>query len=510
MSAPGVSAVLSIAGTDPSGGAGIQADLKSIAAHGGYGMAVVTALVAQNTTGVREVHLPPVDFLRAQLDAVSDDVRLDAVKIGMLGTASVVAEVADWLRTSAVGVPVVLDPVMVATSGDRLLEADAESAVRALLTLATVVTPNLPELGILAAEPPAADWPSALAQAGRVARAHGVTVLVKGGHLESGSSPDALVSVRADAPDGVDVVELPAERVRTRNSHGTGCSLSSALATLIASGETVAVAAALAKEWLSEALRRSEELDVGRGRGPVNHFAGSLGTLSPAARLRAGGGVREPVTSSWWRDTETVRRQTERGAFVRALADGSLAPERFDAYLAQDAIYLDGYADVLAAAALTAPDDQERAFWADAAVQCRDAEMQLHLSRLSGRAAARPWPTTVAYLDHLRTAVATGSHLRVSAAVLPCYWVYRDIGLLLHEARHPAHPYDDWLATYGDAGFDEATERAIGYAERAAAADPDGVPAAGSAFYRSTALERDFFAAPVERDLRELGVPPAR
>ena len=157
--------VLSIAGSDPSGGAGIQADLKSIAAVGGYGMAALTALTAQNTRGVRGVHVPPAEFLRAQLDAISDDIAIDAVKIGMLANAEVIAEVADWLRQHRPGV-VVVDPVMVATSGDRLLDAAAERALGELLPLADLVTPNLAELAVLAGAPaPAESWAEALEQA---------------------------------------------------------------------------------------------------------------------------------------------------------------------------------------------------------------------------------------------------------------------------------------------------------------------------------------------------------
>jgi len=184
--------VFSIAGTDPTGGAGIQADLKSIAANGGDGMAVVTALVAQNTQGVRSVHVPPPPFLLQQLEAVSDDVEIDAVKIGMLATTEVIHTVTGWLdrRTPPV---VVLDPVMIATSGDRLLDRDAEHASRELASRANLLTPNIPELAILANEPVATDWQAVLAQAGRVSARYSVLVLAKGGHLEGDKVPDALV-----------------------------------------------------------------------------------------------------------------------------------------------------------------------------------------------------------------------------------------------------------------------------------------------------------------------------
>lgn len=263
--------VLSIAGSDPSGGAGIQADLKSIAANGGYGMAVITALTAQNTQGVRGVHVPPAAFLRAQLDAVAEDITIDAVKIGMLGTVEVVGVVRSWLEQVRPPL-VVLDPVMVATSGDRLLDAQAEQALRELVRLCDLVTPNIPELAIIAGEPAAESWPQVLAQAARVSAELGVRVLAKGGHLRGSEAPDALVDARAGGT--ALVTEFAGARIDTRNTHGTGCSLSSALATRIAASGDWAAALGESKRWLSESIRAGAALGVGSGRGPVNHFAG--------------------------------------------------------------------------------------------------------------------------------------------------------------------------------------------------------------------------------------------
>lgn len=223
---PRVPRVLSIAGTDPTGGAGIQADLKSIAAHDGYGMAVVTALVAQNTRGVRSVHVPDSAFLGEQLDAVWDDVTVDAVKTGMLGTAEVVRVVVDGLRRHR---PrwLVVDPVMVATSGDRLLDRDAEAAMVDLFALADLVTPNRDELRVLA-DLAGSDATDPLDAALAVARHFDVRVLAKGGHDGGPTSDDALVT-----PDG-SVRVFTGPRVATENTHGTGCSLSSAIATTVA------------------------------------------------------------------------------------------------------------------------------------------------------------------------------------------------------------------------------------------------------------------------------------
>lgn len=287
-SAPARPRVLSIAGTDPTGGAGIQADLKSFAAHGAYGMAVVTALVAQNTQGVRSSHVPGAEFLRAQLEAVSDDVVVDAVKVGMVATAANADVITEWLAATRIPV-VVVDPVMVATSGHSLLDDDARSALVRLLGAAHLVTPNLAELAALVDEPEAATWEEALDQGARLERASGVAVLVKGGHLDGSRSPDALVT-RAG------VVEVDGPRVDTRHTHGTGCSLSSAVAALQPRLGSWEESVRTAKVWLTGALRAGEGLEVGQGRGPVDHLhhvdrfdaAGSLGDDHARERVIAG------------------------------------------------------------------------------------------------------------------------------------------------------------------------------------------------------------------------------
>ena len=258
--------VLSIAGTDPTGGAGIQADLKSIAAAGGYGMCVVTSLVAQNTQGVREIHTPPQDFLRAQLAAVFDDVAVDALKIGMLGNVETTYTVSSFLKDNRVDI-VVLDPVMVATSGDRLLTADAEEALRQFVRdHATFVTPNIPELAVLTGKQPAQTFEEAIEQGRDFAADTNVTVVVKGGHLTGDFASNALVT------PGGNVTVAEVARVYTKNTHGTGCSLSSAFATRVAIDPTPAEALTWASDWLHEAIVHADELSVGQGHGPVNHF----------------------------------------------------------------------------------------------------------------------------------------------------------------------------------------------------------------------------------------------
>ncbi|PRZ02634.1 hydroxymethylpyrimidine/phosphomethylpyrimidine kinase [Isoptericola sp. CG 20/1183] len=260
--------VLSVAGSDPSGGAGVQADLKAVAAAGGYGMAAVTALTAQSTRGVSAVHVPPPSFLAQQLDTLRADVAMDGVKIGMLASAEVAEVVARWLDGSgpAGRPPVVVDPVMVATSGDRLLEPAAEDAVRGLLDRADVVTPNVPELAVLLGDADAPSWDGVLDQALRLADRHDVLVVAKGGHLAGDEVPDALVG-----PRGV-VAELPGQRVRVSSTHGTGCSLSSGLVTRYARHGSWERALRETKSWLAGAITAGPALEVGGGRGPVDHF----------------------------------------------------------------------------------------------------------------------------------------------------------------------------------------------------------------------------------------------
>ena len=481
--------VLSIAGTDPTGGAGVQADLKSVAANGGYGMAVVTALVAQNTHGVRSVHVPPVSFLAEQLDAVSDDVEIDAVKIGMLGTAEVIETVAHWL--DRVRPPlVVLDPVMVATSGDRLLDADAENALRRLLSRADIVTPNIPELAILADAPVAVTWNDVLAQAGEVARDNGVRVLAKGGHLSGAHLPDALV----EAVDGTVVAtEFPGVRIETRNTHGTGCSLSSALATRIAATGDWVEATRDSKRWLAESIRHGAELAVGTGHGPVSHFAG----------LWARGGTRTApspaeVEAEWWDGIAGVRSGIHTLPFVRGLGDGTLDRAVFLRYLAQDALYLRDYARVLADASRLAPTSAEQAFWAGCAQGSITGELQLHESWLTDDAvrATDPDPVTTGYLDHLLATAARGDYRILIAALLPCFWIYQDVGERLHALSHPEHPYRSWLDTYADPAFAASTRTAVDIVTRCAAASDDTTRIAmWRAFRQSAEHERRFFAA---------------
>lgn len=258
---------LTIAGSDPSGGAGIQGDLKTFSALGAYGTAVLTSLTAQSTWGVTGVHVVPADFVRAQLDTLVDDVAVDAAKIGMLASTATIEAVLAFLDERPDAAPVVvLDPVMVSTAGSRLLDEDAVAPMRRLLPHVSLVTPNLPEAAVLLDTDPAEDLETMRSQAAALRRMGAPRVLVKGGHLGGDAQATDLWL------DGAGEQLLTAPRVPTVNTHGTGCALSSAIAARAPRTGSLLEATRQAKTWLTGTLRAADTLHVGHGPGPVHHL----------------------------------------------------------------------------------------------------------------------------------------------------------------------------------------------------------------------------------------------
>ncbi len=256
---------LTIAGSDSSGGAGIQADLKTFSALGVYGASAITALTAQNTQGVRAIHAVPPAFIAAQIEAVRDDLMVNAIKLGMLGNEDAIAAVADALLAWQ-GPPVILDPVMVAASGDSLLDEGAEYALRArLVALADIITPNLPEAARLLGAAVATNEKMMISQGELLLSLGARSVLMKGGH---GTGPDAVDFFL----DGKNIVRLAANRIATKNTHGTGCTLASAIAAYVARGFDLLEAVQAAKAYLTQALIEADSLSIGHGPGPVHHF----------------------------------------------------------------------------------------------------------------------------------------------------------------------------------------------------------------------------------------------
>lgn len=534
--------VLSIAGTDPSGGAGIQADLKSIAASGGYGMCVTTSLVAQNTCGVREVFTPPLEFLTAQLAAVFDDVTVDAVKIGMLGDADTIRTVRTWLSEHPVPV-VVLDPVMIASSGDRLLQAEAEQALRDLVPLVNVITPNIPELAVLCQKEPAQTFDEAHEQAANLAAATGTTVIVKGGHLCGQDAGNTAVFL-----DGT-CAHVRTPRLDSRNTHGTGCSLSSSLATRLGvellqhteAAEHTAEQSVLTSEdthralqwstrWLHESIAAGAGLQVGsgEGHGPVDHAARARrleaaasaypwhhllattdsegntldGTsperLLPVSPVPAGEAVVKPTgpwTAALWAAGGETWHQILDLPFVRALGEGTLDEDLFAFYLDQDALYLRDYSRALATLSARADTAEAQVHWAAGAHEAIAAESQLHEGWLANRARlGGPSPITMGYTNFLRASAAGDDYVVGAAAILPCYWLYEEVGAVLSSQNHADHPYAEWLSMYGGEEFAAEVARSLAEVERAfEAASPAQRVRAARAYLSACVYEREFF-----------------
>jgi hydroxymethylpyrimidine/phosphomethylpyrimidine kinase len=261
---------LTIAGSDSSGGAGIQADLKTFAALGVYGASVITALTAQNTQGVAAIHEVPPDFVTAEIDAVFSDLTVGAVKIGMLLQPAVIEAVARGLTRHKAN-NIVLDPVMVATSGDRLIGPGAAGALRRLLIpRALLITPNLPEAVALTGASPARNEQEMEAQAREILRLGARNVLIKGGHGEGAESVDLLIGQG-------EVLRLSAPRVTTRNTHGSGCTMSAAIAAGLAKGLDLVGAVQAAKAYITAAIANADRLQIGHGAGPLHHFFAQWG-----------------------------------------------------------------------------------------------------------------------------------------------------------------------------------------------------------------------------------------
>ena len=260
--------VLTVAGSDSGGGAGIQGDLKTFAALGTYGMSVITALTAQNTQGVKAIQGVPTAMIRAQWEAIMGDIGVDAIKIGMLHNKAVIETVVDLLHTLPSHIPVVLDPVMIAKGGAPLLEPSAIDTLRTcLLPCVTIITPNLPEAEMLCQQ----SFPvqeAAIAAARQLALGNVVAVVIKGGHSDDKTSSDDCVYLK----DKDDIEWLIGRRISTRNTHGTGCTFSSATAAYLARGEPIMGALEQAKRYVQGAIDMGSDYRLGTGHGPVHHF----------------------------------------------------------------------------------------------------------------------------------------------------------------------------------------------------------------------------------------------
>ncbi len=438
---------------------------------------------------MREVYTPPTDFLQAQLEAVFDDVTIDAVKIGMLGDKSYISLVQDWLKNHPVPV-VVLDPVMVATSGDRLLEKSAEDAMREFAPLADVITPNIPELAVLCDKQPASNFEEAYAQASEWSAKNNTIVIVKGGHLTL------------------------ATRIGLALREGKKLSDYS----------TVADALAWSSRWLNEAIACGKDLHVGKGHGPVNHAArnyrleldssstpwehmqtsGLDGLTAQSVVVKAHSKARKPNvepcgpwTQALWDASADVDNNIMKMPFIKALGNGTLDSDLFAFYISQDSEYLKRYSRALAAVGAKTPDNEARVHWATGAAMCIEAESQLHRDWLGSRNIsidASCSPVTLAYVNHLLASTMAEDYVIGAASILPCYWLYEEVGQILVKNNTPENPYHDWISMYSSNDFESGVRMAVKFVERAfEEAGPQARILAAQAYMTSCIYEYEFF-----------------
>ncbi|KAJ3026133.1 UNVERIFIED_CONTAM: hypothetical protein HDU68_006151 [Siphonaria sp. JEL0065] len=481
MTSPTLPRVLTIAGSDSGGGAGIQADTKTFTALGCYGTSVVTALTAQNTMGVQGIHPCPPEFVAQQLDSVLGDIGTDALKTGMLFNAAMIKVVVGKIKEHNL-TKFVLDPVMIATSGDRLLAEDAVAAIaHDLLPLALVATPNIPEAVVLCK---ALDksWSGVIETledmhlAARVLHAAGVkNVLIKGGHLPLSQPPRVTEGIRSVmvAPlvkrdngenlkycvdvlfTGEEMIEFWKEHVPTKNTHGTGCTLSAAIAACLASGKPVVQAVQEGLLFVTNAI--STSLSIGSGHGPLNHVYSIVPSKPVFTKESFIQHLKESCRKDW---DEYIDHP-----FVRGLADGTLPSESFKHYIRQDYIYLLHYARAYSLAAFKANHFEDIVSAAGVALHIAQ-ESQLHVKYCES------WGITLQELESTKEATAnlsytryflekglSGDRLDLYIAMAPCLIGYGEIGLKL--ANDPAtkregNLYWDWISNYGKEDFQQA------------------------------------------------------
>nr|WP_120492670.1 bifunctional hydroxymethylpyrimidine kinase/phosphomethylpyrimidine kinase [Corynebacterium lactis] len=535
--------VLSIAGTDPSGGAGLHADLKSIAAAGGYGMGVVTALVAQNTQGVRSVHTPDVSFLKEQLAVVTEDVEIDAVKIGMLGSREIVDVVTEWVRENRPR-NIVLDPVMIATSGDRLLDDDAVDALVTLVSEVDVITPNVPELALLAGAEPAGDYEELIEQALDFAAKNNVIVIAKTGHLSGDEAGNAVVF-----PDGRSSFST-SRRIDTKNTHGTGCSLSSALATRIGAGFAVEEALSWTTKWLNESILFADDLHVGHGHGPIDHghrarrlekaatirpghiakrfsdcddtasvspqaAASPATTATPRADSPAAGAKAPelrsffgkplsiapvgPHTTALWNLIGDIVEEIDALPAFSYFGEGTLNPEDTNLLLEQEIWYLHNIFPAISMLSIKATLPQDQILWSSLAQESLIRCLELNSDSLSYSYSElediEPTGPSLALLDAHASATAFNSYAVSAATLVAELWIVAELISNAPEVKEVGSAAEAWVESYSDESFLDTALLAVEALERALADAPRAEQLKSRAVFRRAAEhERDYFA----------------
>ena len=447
---------LTIAGSDSSGGAGIQADIKTMTMNGVFAMSAVTALTAQNTTGVSGIMEVPPEFLRQQLDMIFTDIFPDAVKIGMVSSSGLIRAISEALKFYGAR-NIVVDPVMVSTSGAKLITDDAvKTLADELLPLATIATPNIPEAEILSGMK--ISGRNDMERAGaKISTDYGCSVLVKGGHAVN-DADDVLC-------EGEKFTWFHGERIDTHNTHGTGCTLSSAIAANLAKGYTLSDAVRLAKEYISGAL--GAMLDLGKGSGPMNHAFNLTGKFAEKHDVRK---ILMASVSDIWPEYNNH-------PFVRGLETGTLDPQKFRRYIIQDYLYLEEYSKVFALGiAKTKSADTMRLF--SSVIQAiSTVEMNIHkgyMGRLGVTqeeldSASRKL-ANLSYTSYMLRIAYEEGEPEILAAILSCALSYEDIAkeIVRRNPESVSHDlYGTWIRTYSGEEYCGLNDVLVSYTEKA-------------------------------------------
>ena len=448
---------LTIAGSDSSGGAGIQADIKAMTMNGVYAMSAVTALTAQNTTGVSGIMEVPPEFLRQQLDMIFTDIFPDAVKIGMVSSSGLIRAISEALKFYGAR-NIVVDPVMVSTSGAKLISDDAvKTLADELLPLATVATPNIPEAEILSGMKISGRDDMEKAGA-KISEDYGCSVLVKGGHAVN-DADDVLC-------EGDTVTWFHGERINTTNTHGTGCTLSSAIAANLAKGYTLSDAVSLAKEYISGAL--GTMLDLGKGSGPMNHAFNLTGKFAGKRNVRK---ILMASVSDIWPEYNNH-------PFVKGLETGTLDPQKFRRYIIQDYLYLNEYAKVFALGIAKSKNPETVRLFSSVIDAIANVEMNVHkgyMGRLGVTqeeldSASRKL-ANLSYTSYMLRVAYEEGEPEIFAAILSCALSYEDIAkeIVKRTPDSVNHElYGTWIRTYSGEEYCGLNDILSSFLERAA------------------------------------------
>ncbi len=485
--------VLTIAGSDSGGGAGIQADIKAISACGCFATSAITAITAQNTLGVTDIHPVPVSTLKAQIKAVLEDIGTDAVKIGMLHNSETIQAVHDCLTEFKIR-NIVLDPVMVATSGNKLLQDEAiESLKKILIPMARVITPNIPEAEILLGKK-IEEQDKLPEYAKELSDLYGnISVLLKAGHLKD----DQLTDIFYNAESG-EYKELKSKRLYSRNTHGTGCTLSSALASYLAHGFSADEAASMAKLYIHEAISQGAQYKTGEGHGPVKHFhafwtdlTDDLISTKPAVKPLG------MFSEKLWESIRPVYHILIRHPFIKGLANGNLPGSCFEHYLAQDILYIQDDSKALEILADKAPNELEKSFLIKLANDGYDIERALHRDYLTHFNVQETNQKSIAiatYTSFLLKVVKQASYPLGAAALLPCFWVYHSVGKHIVKTAVEDNPYKKWIETYEGNEYEGYVARFVEIVEELGSTAPEAVQDLMiQSFERATNFELQFF-----------------